>query len=69
MTTRKHREQCRINARNLVSGAHTCSECGEKGFHWIGVPQSLFNVMINLPPEGFWTCAKFYGADGRRINA
>jgi hypothetical protein len=37
-----------------------CPECGEPGPHFV-VPNVLY-------PDGFWTCDKFYGPDGRRIQ-
>lgn len=53
------------NVLSFVPEDHTeiCPECGEKTSkgHWIseGIPNA---------PDGFWTCAKFYGKDGVRIK-
>ncbi len=71
---RKQREKNRRTARELNSEVrykesmkHTCEECGEPGYHWVGMPMSLEDILFQREPQGFWTCAKFYGADGRRI--
>ncbi len=45
-----------------------CPECGMLERHWIGMPASLENIILGTDPEGFWTCPKFYGPDGKRIN-
>lgn len=37
-----------------------CPNCGEQGPHWVEPPDLL-------GMEGFWTCPKLYGADGRRL--
>ena len=65
---KKQRNQNRANARAIEANAHVCSECGERGLHWIGLPATLQNVMDDTEPDGFWTCPKFYGPDGRRIE-
>ncbi len=44
-----------------------CPECGEREPHWVGMPLNLEEIMAGIPQEGFWTCAKFYGPDGRRL--
>lgn len=44
--------------RAIVLRKHRCPECGKRGPHWIAT-----GVLFN----GFWTCDKFYGPDGRRI--
>jgi len=45
-----------------------CPECGEvleEGLgHWVDAGDTF----MQFPGGGFWTCAKFYGPDGRRIN-
>ena len=48
----------RENAASLI-----CPECGGKGPHWVSAP-----MFLSLESDGFWTCPKFYGADGKRIN-
>ena len=66
----------RATAENLERKAnrakldrHVCEECGELGGHWIqGPPMNLYQILGGLPEQGFWTCNKFYGPDGRRIN-
>jgi hypothetical protein len=45
-----------------------CPECGERGLHYVAIPISLWEIMSGREQQGFWTCAKFYGADGRRLN-
>ena len=72
---RKQRESNRSTASRLNRAArharlmaHTCENCGEPGGHWVSVPQSLVSMMAGLPEDGFWTCAEYYGPDGRRIN-
>lgn len=71
----RQRNKNRVNAQNLRDAVraralaqHTCENCGEKGGHWIstrGVSlAALFTGQDDS--EGFWTCPKLYGADGRR---
>jgi hypothetical protein len=45
-----------------------CPECGVRERHWVGEPMSIENIVLGTMPMGFWTCAKFYGPDGRRIE-
>lgn len=75
---RKQRDKNRANAAELVRVArakmleqHTCENCGEKGGHWISTRGMSLAAMITGrdDQEGFWTCPKLYGADGRRIGA
>jgi hypothetical protein len=61
----RQRRKNRATARDLenslrVGRRHTslCPECGEEGPHF---------VAPSLGMPGFWTCAKFYGPDGRRL--
>ena len=72
----RQRNNNRRNARELKSAArarvlmrHTCENCGEKGGHWISTRGiSLAAILTGQDDsEGFWTCPKLYGADGRRI--
>ena len=44
-------------ALEIIRRISVCPECGDEGRHWIS---GIFGG------AGFWTCAKFYGADGRR---
>ena len=46
-----------------------CPECGDRGLHWVGFPMSILDILSGRENVGFWTCAKFYGPDGRRIGA
>jgi hypothetical protein len=55
-------------ARMAAHMKHTCENCGEKGAHWVQMPFSLADIFAGEDPQGFWTCAKYYGPDGRRIN-
>jgi hypothetical protein len=73
---RKQRESNRKNARDLYALAksirlskHVCEECGQPGGHWVSTRGISLQAMITGidDQEGFWTCDKFYGEDGRRI--
>ena len=73
---RAQRDSNRANAKRLHDIArnarlmkHTCENCGEKGGHWIAAPQTLMEIITGRPEDGFWTCPKLYGPDGRRIAA
>lgn len=70
MSNRKQREQNRLNAKMLASNAHICSECGDRGFHWIQIPTFAFERLLGVSgsADGFWTCPKLYGEDGRRLE-
>jgi len=48
---------------------HTCENCGEKGGHWVSTRGLSIAVILTGQDdqEGFWTCPKLYGEDGRRI--
>lgn len=54
--------------RGIAASKHICEECGQPGFHWHSTGDSLEDIMNNREPNGFWSCDKFYGPDGRRIN-
>jgi hypothetical protein len=65
---RRQRMKNRATAAQLKAQTTVCPECGEKGAHWLywfdnGPDSDLFDGTA-----GFWTCAKFYGPDGRRIE-
>ena len=72
---RKQRLQNKDNANLLKYAAnqarlakYICEECGEPGGHWINIGVlTLQDVMDNKEPEGFYTCHKFYGPDGKRL--
>jgi hypothetical protein len=64
----KQRLKNRRTARWLESEATVCPECGERGKHYISMPISIEAVMMGVPHPGFWTCAKFYGPNGTRIE-
>ena len=72
---RHQRNKNRANAEKLAEGAHlarlaahTCENCGERGGHWVQThAQSLADVLAGMPDQGFWTCPKYYGEDGRRL--
>lgn len=75
---RQQRESNRLNAQRLhhlarqrVLMQHTCENCGDKGGHWVSTRgASLWGILQGVDDqEGFWTCPKLYGADGRRIGA
>lgn len=66
---RKQRMKNRATAAWLADQATVCPECGEKGRHWAQWPTSIEDLFgSSNAPSGFWTCAKFYGPDGRRIE-
>ena len=73
---RKQRDSNRRSAERLAHAdhlhalsKHTCENCGEKGGHWISMRGiSLQAVLTGQDDsEGFWTCPKLYGPDGRRL--
>ena len=49
---------------------HTCENCGDKGGHWVSTRGMSLQALLTGQDdqEGFWTCPKLYGADGRRIR-
>ena len=52
-----------------IRHAPTCPECGQPGRHFIRFSRpTSFQGLFDNPPSAFWTCAKFYGPDGRRID-
>lgn len=67
MANAAQRKQNRLTAKKLSSYAHICSECGERGFHYISLPESLDDILTGIQRNGFWTCAKFYDENGSRI--
>jgi hypothetical protein len=73
---RTQRNRNRANARELeylarqrVLMAHTCENCGEKGGHWVSMRGISLQAALTGQDdsEGFWTCPKLYGPDGRRL--
>lgn len=66
-----NRLQRESNRRNAAWLRHqqVCPECGERGLHYISAPMSLADILSGNESAGFWTCAKFYGPDGRRLEA
>jgi len=66
MSSAKRRRKNRETAKWLKN-QQVCTECGERGLHYVSIPMNLEQIIGGLPPVGFWTCAKFYGPDGRRI--
>lgn len=65
LKNRETSKQLAYANRQRIASVTTCPECGEKGFHWVQFPQSVESLIYNEPPDGFWTCAKFY-ENGRR---
>ena len=72
----KQRNKNRANAEKLAEAArqtrlaaHTCENCGERGGHWISTRGTSLEGMLTGQDdqEGFWTCPKFYGEDGKRL--
>jgi len=75
---RTQREKNRSQAEHLARIAkstrlmrHTCENCGEHGGHWVSTRGTSLMAMIDGTDDqqGFWTCPKLYGTDGRRILA
>lgn len=75
---KRQRNKNRRNARMLAAEArarvlarHTCENCGEKGGHWISTRGISLAALLTGQDdsEGFWTCHKPYGEDGRRLAA
>lgn len=73
---RIQRQSNRRNAWHLVAVArakvlaeHTCENCGEKGGHWVSTRgMSVLAIITGVDDQqGFWTCPKLYGPDGRRV--
>ena len=56
----------KIARKNL----HVCENCGERGGHWVSTRGTSLAALITGQDDqaGFWTCPKYYGPDGRRIN-
>lgn len=72
----KRRNRNRVTAQDLAAkvralqlAQHTCENCGEKGGHWVSTRGVSLMAMITGQDdsEGFWTCPKLYGPDGRRV--
>lgn len=61
------RMQNRKNAEWLRH-QQVCPECGERGLHYISAQMSIADILSGNGPAGFWTCPKFYGPDGRRLE-
>lgn len=55
--------------RNIELSKHICENCGEPGGHWIETKGYSLEAIINGvdDSQGFWTCSKYYGPDGRRL--
>lgn len=69
MANRQQRMKNRATAKWLERAIEgPCPECGMHERHWISAPYTLQNMIDNDQPEGFWTCPKFYGEDGRRLG-
>lgn len=43
-----------------------CPNCGEKGPHFIQAPPFSWSLNVGVA-DGFWTCNKCYGPDGKRL--
>lgn len=70
MQNRRNAHRLKALAHSRVLAQHTCENCGEKGGHWIATRGISLAALITDQDdsEGFWTCPKLYGADGRRIT-
>ena len=62
-------ELLKQNARNIELSKHICENCGEPGGHWVSTRGfSLEAIMTGIDDQqGFWTCSKYYGEDGKRL--
>lgn len=76
--SRKQRDKNRRNAAELKHAArqqvlakHVCENCGERGGHWVSTRGLSIAALLTGQDdsEGFWTCPKLYGEDGRRLYA
>lgn len=63
----QQRMQNRATA-DWLRNQQVCPECGERGLHWVIVPNTIEQILLGIATPGFWTCQKFYGPDGRRIE-
>jgi transcription elongation factor Elf1 len=60
MKLRQRKRQI-MRQRAVIPRGMRCPECGKRGPHWVSAADGWSSF-------GFWACAKFYGADGRRIR-
>lgn len=74
MSNAKQRNKNRRTARTLNHSVryakHVCENCGELGAHWVSTEgTNLFGLLSSDvdKQQGFWTCSKMYGPDGRRL--
>jgi hypothetical protein len=68
----KNRQNAKVlhyNFRKIELSKHICENCGEPGGHWVSIRgSSLQAIMTGVDDQqGFWTCSKYYGPDGRRL--
>jgi hypothetical protein len=67
-----HQRRKAFRERLRENLSHTCPECDEPGKHFVHLPENeLCDALclafgVRTAPGGFWTCAKFYGPDGKR---
>ncbi len=64
---RKQREKNRATAK-AYRVLPKCPNCGMREPHWVSIPTTLEYLVLGPDPEGFWTCPKLYGPDGRRLE-
>ncbi len=69
MKNRSTAHELARNQKIARNNLHVCENCGERGGHWISTRGISLAALITGQDdqEGFWTCPKLYGADGRRI--
>lgn len=65
MTKRKIKKQCAL-LRDKPIEIPRCPNCGLNEAHWISTAGTF--IQLGKEPGGFWTCPKYYDADGRRIK-
>jgi len=70
-SNRRNARQLETIVHNAEMARHRCENCGEPGGHWISTRGSSLEALITGidDQEGFWTCQKLYGEDGRRLVA
>lgn len=68
-SNRRTANRLRNDVRVAEYQKHCCENCGEYGAHWISTRGVSLQGLIDGvdDQEGFWTCPRLYGPDGRSI--
>lgn len=66
---RTNSEKLKLIVRNIELSKHICENCGEPGGHWVCATGFSLQALLSGEDDqqGFWTCSKYYGPDGRRL--